>query len=291
MNVQLLEQLLVSGFVLGSLYAALAVSFGIIYSTTRVFHLAHALVFTCGAYAAVLTASTFGTPVWVAMIVGVAASILIGLGIQAGPYTIVQRRSKDPINVFIAALAVGIAGTALLELLFTASNRPLTGFPEHTFVVGSVTVTLVDVVSMVVAWLSILAVGLFMTRTNRGRAITAVRTNAGMAEAVGISKKRVYLLVFAIGSAIAGLMAQFVTLNGAATPSMGLRYVLIAFMAVFLGGIGSIKGAAVGGLALGLITMLTGLWVSLDYGTAIAFGVVIVMLIIKPHGLFGRAAV
>ena len=291
MNVQLLEQLLVSGFVLGSLYAALAVSFGIIYSTTRVFHLAHALVFTCGAYAAVLAASNFGIPVLAAMLIGVLASLLLGVAIQAGPYTVVQRRSSDPINVFIAALAVGIAGSALLELLFTASNRPLKGFPEHTFELGSITVTLVDVVAVVAAWACIVAVGLFMTRTSRGRAITAVRTNAGMAEAVGISKKRVYLGVFGIGSAIAGLMAQFVTLNGAATPSMGLRYVLIAFMAVFLGGIGSIKGAAVGGLFLGLVTMLTGLWVSLDYGTAIAFGVVIVMLIIKPHGLFGRAAV
>ena len=156
---------------------------------------------------------------------------------------------------------------------------------------GSVTFTVVDVVSVLLAWVCIVGVAWFIGQTTYGRSVTAVRTNPTMATAVGISRRRVYQVVFAVGSAMAGLMAQFVTLNGAASPTMGLRYVLIAFMAVFLGGIGSIWGAALGGMALGLVTMLTGLWVNLDYGTAIAFALVILMLIVKPQGLLGRATV
>ena len=291
MNLELLAQLLVSGVVLGSLYAAMAVSFGLIYSTTRIFHLAHALVFTSGAYAAVMSTQWFGAPVYLAMLLGTGFAALVGLAIQAGPYAIVERRSTESINVFIAALAVSIVGTAGLELLFSATQRPLPGFPVATMSLGSVTFTVVDVVSVVLAWACIVGVAWFIGRTTYGRSVTAVRTNPTMATAVGISRRRVYQVVFAVGSAMAGLMAQFVTLNGAASPTMGLRYVLIAFMAVFLGGIGSIWGAALGGMALGLVTMLTGLWVNLDYGTAIAFALVILMLIVKPQGLLGRATV
>jgi branched-chain amino acid transport system permease protein len=112
-----------------------------------------------------------------------------------------------------------------------------------------------------------------------------------MAAAVGVSINRVYLMVFALGSLLAGVPAMLFMANGTATPTMGLAPVLIGFIAVFLGGVGSMGGAAVGGLLLGVITSLSGLWVATNYQPAIVFGVLFLILIIKPTGLFGRATV
>jgi branched-chain amino acid transport system permease protein len=112
-----------------------------------------------------------------------------------------------------------------------------------------------------------------------------------MAAAVGISPNRIYLVVFAIGSLLVGVAALFFAMGGVAFPQMGLQPILIGFIAVFLGGIGSTVGAALGGVLLGLAASLTGLFVSSRFSLAVVFGILFVVLIIRPQGLLGRRAV
>jgi len=287
---QLALQLLVSGVVLGSTYALLAVSFGIIYSTTRIFHLAHAVVYTVAAYAAVLAVSR-NLPLVIAIVLGITAAALVGVAIDVFLYRPMRRKTSNALPIFLTALGLLIAGTSLILIWFGPGNRPLSGFPVATFGVGRVTVTSLGVTKVAVGWILIWALVLWMGRSRYGRAITATSTNLEMAKAVGIPVQRVIAVVFGIGSALAGVAAVLFTLGAVANPAMGLEPVLVAFIAVFLGGIGRVFAAAIGGLALGLITSLSGIWLSGDFAPVVVFGVLFALLIVRPEGILGVKAV
>lgn len=288
-DLQLALQLLVSGVVLGSTYALLAVSFGIIYSTTRIFHLAHAVVYTVAAYAAVIAVSR-GIPLLIAIVLGIAAAALLGVAMDVFFYRPMRRKTSQALPLFLTALGLLIAGTSLILIGFGPVNRPLSGFPIATFGLGRVTVTSLGITKVAVGWILIAVLVLWMGRSRYGRAVTATSTNAEMAKAVGIPVRRVIAVVFAIGSALAGVAAILFTLGAVAFPTMGLNPVLVAFIAVFLGGIGRVLAAAIGGLALGLITSLSGIWLSGDFAPVVIFGVLFALLIVRPEGILGVKA-
>lgn len=280
-------QLLVSGIVLGSTYALLAVSFGVIFSTTRIFHLAHAVVYTIGAYGAVLSVEA-GLPLVPGLLTGLLAAVVAGVSVDIGIYRPMRQRSVGSLPIFLTALGLQIAGTSLIQIVFGPRNRDLPGFPSETLSVGNVTVTTLDLTKVVVSWMVIGLLLAFVRRGRYGKAITATRTNRQMAMAVGVPVERVIALVFALGSLLAGVAALLFTLGGAAFPSMGLAPVLTGFIAVFLGGIDRPLGAAVGGLVLGLASSLSGIWLSGDFSPVVVFGVLFVLLTFRPQGLLGK---
>jgi branched-chain amino acid transport system permease protein len=287
---ELLAQLLVSGFVLGSAYALIAISFGVIYGTTRIFHLAHSFVYVGGAYGAALGIESLGLPLWLAVLLGLAVGVTVGIGIELVVYRSIRTAGATMLTLFLASLGVAVVGANLIQIAFGSQNRTLPGFPIETIRLGPVRFTTLDVVAVSVAWIAVVALLVFLRRTRYGRAIDAVRINRTMAQAVGISVNQVYLLVFAIGSLLVSIAAVLATMDGVATPTVGLEPVLIGFIAVFLGGIGSLVGAALGGLTLGFAASLSGLWLSSDLQPAIVFGVLFFVLILRPQGLLGRAA-
>lgn len=287
----LFEQLLVSGFIVGSSYALIAVSFGVIYSTTRIFHFAHSIVYAVTAYAAVVAVDNLGLPLLPAAVFGLLAAVIFGMLIEFVFYRPMRNAGATLLGIFLVSLGITIAGPNLLQIIFGPINKPLPGFNVHTYAAGTVTYTNLDILTVILAWALVLCVIVFQARTRLGRAITAVRTNREMAAAVGISPQRIYLLVFALGSMLVGVASILFTVNGVASPQMGLEPVLTGFIAVFLGGIGSTSGAALGGLVLGLASNLSGLWLSSDFSPAVVFGVLFVLLIVRPQGLLGKAAV
>lgn len=290
MKFELFQQLFVSGLVLGSGYALLAVSFGIIYSTTQTFHLAHSVVYAVTAYAAIVAADSLGLPLALAAIAGLAAAVTLGIAMEVVTYRPMRRRNATVLAIFLTSLGLAIAGPNLLQILFGPENRNLGGFPNDTITVSeNITFTRLDLTTVVLCWTCIAAVILALKRTRYGHAITAVRTNREMAMAVGVPVDRMFSLVFAAGSLLVGIAALLFTLDGVAFPTMGLAPVLTGFIAVFLGGIGSTIGAAIGGMTLGLVTSLSGLWLSGDYGPAVVFGLLFILLLIRPHGLLGKA--
>lgn len=286
----LFVQLTVSGLILGSSYALLSVSFGIIYSTTRIFHFAHSVVYAAGAYLAVVASENLGLPLAGAVVVGLLAALALGVAVEVFAYRSMRGANATLLAIFLTSLGLSIVGPNLIQIVFGPDNKTLPGFDVHTYSAGSVTFTNRDVLTVVVAWALIAALLVFLRRSRHGVAITAVRTNRDMAAAVGISPDRVYVLVFAIGSLLVGVAAVLFMLNGAATPSMGVAPALTGFIAAFLGGIGSMAGAALGGMLLGLLSSLSGLWLSSDYRPAVVFGIMFVLLIFRPQGILGRAA-
>jgi len=287
---ELFKQLLVDGIVLGSTYAVLGVSFGVIYSTTGIFHFAHAVVYLATAYLAVAAAELLGLPWLPAAIIGLIGAVGIGVLIEYFAYRPMRNVGASNLSVFIVALGLAIAAPNLAQIIFGPDNQKLGSIQPHTYTfLGKTTATSLDIATVLVAWLLIAALLVFLKRTRYGLATAAVRINRDMASAVGISTDRVYTLVFVLGSALVAVPALLFMVNGTATPNMGLAPVLIGFIAVFLGGVGSIGGAAFAGMLLGLITSLSALWVGSDYQLAIVFGILFLVLIVRPRGLFGRA--
>lgn len=289
----LFEQLLVSGIVVGSAYALIGVSFAVIYSTTRIFHLAHAAVYALAAYMAVIGVDDLGLPLAVAVPFGILCGVVLGVLMEATPvvgYRALRASGAALLGLFLVSLGISTAAPNLIEIIFGAGNRPLNGFSISTHAIDHASFTNLDILQTAIAWGLITATLLFLGKTRYGRAITAVRTNRTMAAAVGISPDRVYLVVFALGSALVGVASTFFTIGNVAFPQMGLTPVLIGFIAVFLGGIGSTVGAAVGGLVVGLIGNLSGLFLAANYQLAVVFSVLFIVLIVRPQGLLGKAA-
>jgi branched-chain amino acid transport system permease protein len=282
-------QLALDGLLVGSFYAMLAVSFGIIFATTRTFHFAHALTFTVGAYAGVLVAET-GLPFWAAVVVGGLVSAGFGVATDLVVYRPLRRRGASALNVFLASLGLLIAGQAVVQYLFGPNSRPLPGAPSGGVVVGPIATGWLQVLIAVLGWCAVLAVAAFLRFTKYGLAVRGVESNAVLADAFGVSRLLIFELVFGVGSLLAGVGGVLYAARDTATPTMGVEPLLAGFIAVFIGGIGSIPGAAVGGLVLGLATSL-GAIVLPGYLTGIvAFLILFAVLVVRPRGLLARGA-
>jgi branched-chain amino acid transport system permease protein len=278
-------QLITFGIVQGLTYALLACSFWIIYSTTRTFHLAHSLVYAIAGYAVYVASVLLAMPLWVGLIASLAVSALSGCLIEFLLYNRLRKRGSTVLGIFLSSLGVAAAGTALLQLIFGPMVKQVPGFPNATLSLGDVTVTTLQLTSSACALLAIGAVYVLLTFTSVGNAVTAVRTNPRLAMAVGIRVESISLLVFAIGSAMAGLAAYFETIGFVAYPTMGLQPVMFGVIAVFLGGVSTIRGAATGGFVLGFLLVFSGLFLSQNLGVILVFAVLLVIVVFRPDGL------
>jgi len=290
LNWTLLATLAIQGVVIGSSYALLGAAFQIVFATTGIFHLAQSLVYSGAAYAAFCISGLLGLPLWLGVIVGLMSGVIIGLGIELGVYRPLRRRKAAMMGFFLASLGVATAGTMATQLVFGSYQRAVEGFPNVTWSLGVTTITSVQLSSIVAGWTCIGLLYLFLKKSKYGYAILGVSENPNMAQAVGIAPKRVFLLVFAIGSALASVSSLFFTFQGSASPTMGTTPTLLGFIAVFFGGISSLPGAALGGFILGMVSSLSGMFVNAKYANVIMFGVLFVLLIFRPQGLFGRKA-
>jgi len=300
-NFELLAQLTIAGIVLGSFYALLGVSFGLVYQTSKIFHLANAIPFAAGGYGAVWSAEVLHLPLFVALAFGLLMAVVFGLLILFLGYFPVMRRNGALLSLFLVSLGITVAFPNLLQIVFGTENIPLrtynsegelsSAFDNRVFSSGFLTITLIDVLKIIVSWVLIIAVVVFVKRTRSGRSITALRTNPTMATAVGIDRKRVYILVFALGSFLAGVAGLFVTAEFVASPVMALQWTIVGFIAVFFGGIGSLVGTAFGGLVLGLLSSLSSLYLPVNYSPIVVFASLFIILLIRPQGLFGKASV
>lgn len=300
MNFELLAQLTITGIVLGSFYALMGMSFGIVYQTSKIFHLANAIPFAAAGFAAVWSAETFHLPMFGAFIVGLVVAVILGLLILVLGYFPLINRNATLLSLFLVSLGVTVAFPNLLQIVFGTQNKTLQvygadgtlnrAFETQVYNVGFLTITQLDIIKIIVCWLVVLCVVLFVNKTRFGRSITALRTNPTMAAAVGINSKVVYIVVFAIGSLIAGMGGLFVTTEFVAYPTMALQWTLIGFIAVFFGGIGSLPGTALGGLLLGLLSSWSSVWLGVQFAPVVVFGALFIILLVRPQGLFGKAA-
>ena len=283
----LAAQLATNGLISGSLYALLGVSWGLIFATTKIFHFAHALTLTVAVYAAVLAVGQWGWGLPAGFLLAAVVGCLFGVATELVVYRPLRRVNATPLNIFLASLGLLIAGESAVLIVFGPQARDLPGFPISGIALGPVAFTTVEGLWLAGSWALLLLLIAWLWWTRYGRAIRAVASNRELAQCVGIDPERMSLLVFGIGSALVGLGGMLLALRDTVSPTIGVQPVLTAFIAVFLGGIGSIPGAVLGGLVLGLAENMGGLLLPGHWQGVIAFVVLFSVLVFRPSGLLG----
>lgn len=285
----LVLQLLATGVVVGSLYALCALGWGLIYGTTLHFHVAHGAVFTLAAYFAYAGQKHLGLPLLAATVVAVVAAALAGLLIDLALYQRLEARGAIRTTIFISSLGLLIVVENLVALVFGPDPLRMDVGPlGNALQLGPVFVTWLHVLTVALAAVGYAALMAFLTRTRAGRAVRAASSSPEMARTVGIDLGRIQWLTYALGSAVSAPAGILVAMDVGAEPYRGTQFVLLASVGVILGGIGSIPGAMLGGMFIGLLENL-GVWqIPSEWQSAISFGVFLVFIVLRPRGFFGR---
>ncbi len=281
-------QLVVNGVVSGAIYALMAVGFALIYNSTHVFHLAHGAVFTLSAYTLFFAVKGLGLPLPLAVPVAILFSILLGVVIEAGGYRPLRKRRASMATFLISSLGIFIVVENGLILLFGPLPKLITNEPLEAHQIGSLIVTDLHLLVIVCCMGIFPFLQFFLTRTRVGTMIRALSDHPELATVLGLRTDRIYLFITILGAALAGVAGVLVALDVGVTPVMGWDAVLIAAVAVIIGGVGYLPGAGVAGLLIGLIQNLSVLKISAQWQSTITFAVLILFLIMRPKGIFGN---
>lgn len=285
MNFDLGTQLLVDGVVDGSFVAVVAASWSIIYSTSRVFHFAHALTFVVAAYAIALVVGSGGMPRLLGVGVAIVVAAGFGAAMELALYRRLRRSGASGFGMFLASMGVFIVGVNAMSIAFGTRPRSIGRFSPRAVEFGPARITAVDLVMVLVAWALVAATLLFEARSRWGRAMVAARANPVMARAVGINLERVYVMSFVAGSALLACAAFYMTAKNSAQPSMGVDPIMSGLVAMFLGGVGRTAGAALGAMVLGVSQNLGGLWLPGHWQVIVSFVILFLVLLLRPQGL------
>lgn len=280
-------QLFINGICAGSIYALLGVSWGLIFAATRTFHFAHGATFIVAAYFTYMIGNVFGVGLILASVGGIFFAVIFGLGIEGLLYQWLRRAQATALVIFIAALGALIFFENLIAMFFGTDAKMISGFPVKVIKLGNAVFTNLHLVMLSSAGVLIVGLMLFLRKTGRGKAIRAVISNPEMAEVIGINKNKVFLLVHLLGAVLVGSAAILITLERGVTPELGTWAILYAFIPVIIGGVGSMPGAALAGFIIGLAESI-GIWkIPSQWQLGIAFVVLLIVLIVRPNGLFG----
>ncbi len=281
---------LINGLQLGSIYALVALGYSMVYGIILLLNFAHGDVIMIGGYIALLTIGAGVHPA-LAVVITVVGCMVLAVVIEKVAYR--PLRSAPRISLLITAIGVSLLLQNLAQLVFTADARAFPStkiIPAITYGIGGLSISLSTIVTILISVVAMVALTLLVQKTRVGTAMRAVSEDTGAAQLMGININRIITFTFAIGSALAGIgsilyCCRYPIVN----PTMGSLLGLKAFVAAVLGGIGSIPGAVIGGFAIGLAEVLvTALGLS-AWTDAVVFGILIVVLLIKPTGFLGRS--
>jgi branched-chain amino acid transport system permease protein len=278
-------QLLFSGIAVGGIYALISVGFVTIYNVNGVINFAQG-EFVMVAAMVGATLATTGMPLWLACLVAIAASALVGAVVQRFALHPARHSSDVVLLIITIGLSTMLRGIALF--IWGSNPRTLPAFfPGEPLALFGTAVPRQDIVVVAVALLAMLLLYLFFERTYMGTALRACMINKEVSRLMGISPEKMALLSLVLGAALAGVVGGVVTPISLATPEMGLMFGLKGFVAAALGGLTSIPGAVLGGLLLGVLESLGAGLVSSGYKDAIAFFLLILLLVLRPQGILG----
>ena len=290
MDFQTFMQQFVNALSLGSLYALIAIGYTMVYGILRLINFAHGDVFMIGGYLAFYAVTTFMMPWWIAIIVAIGLTTIFGVGLERVAYR--PLRDSPRISIMISAIGASFLIENLAIVLFDARPKafPVPDFFASTFVLGDVHVSTVSVVIPIVTAIILGLLLWVVYRTKTGMAMRAVSTDIDAARLMAIDVNRIVAFTFAVGSALAAIGGIMWALKyPRLEPLMGIMPGLKCFIAAVIGGIGSIAGAVLGGLLLGVIELMTIAFLPelTGYKDAFAFVMLIVVLLVKPTGLLG----
>jgi branched-chain amino acid transport system permease protein len=271
-------------------YALFALGFTLVFGVLGVINLSHGAIFMLGSYSALLLIERLGLPLWAALLASMLAAGVIGLLVDVLVLRPLRRRDAPHLAPMIATIGVATMLTSLAQGLFGAENRrfPHGTIPEQSLGVGELHVTALQAGIVLVAFLLMLALLAVMRRTQLGRALRAIAESPKAARLLGIDVEGLFLLTSFAAAALGGAAGVLVGLSfNAISPFMGQPMLHKGIAVIILGGMGDIRGAMLGGLFLGFAEVLTVAYISSDFRDAVAFGLLFLILLLRPSGLFG----
>jgi branched-chain amino acid transport system permease protein len=281
-------QLLVNGLVTGCALGVVAISFGLIYATTKLFHVAHAGIYTLSGYLA-WSLVRHGVPDIAALLIAMAAAALLGAAIQGVLYAELERRRATHLVILIASLGT----LAVIQNIIAAVYTPnILQFPlpwsGQMLAFAGVRLTATQILTVVLCLAAFGGIMWFSHRTILGKQIRAVASNPFLAEIVRLRPQRVYVTVVALGSAVVALPGVLVPLDLGLQPYGGVTPLLTATIAMIAGGIGSIGGSFLIAVGIAVLQNMSLLVMPGEWSIGVTFGVFIIFMLFRPTGLFTR---
>jgi len=280
-------QVVLSGILLGGLYACMAMGFSLIWGVTNLINLAHGSMIVVGAYITWLLVTHTGVDPFLTVPVSAAALFLIGYPIQRFLLNRAMRTTLFMTLILTFGLDMVLINVNLA--LFTADVRSITvPYADLALRFGEIRLPFTRLAVFAIALGLTLALHLFLAHTRTGQAIRATGQNARAASVLGIDTRAVYATAFGIGAALAGAAGSLVAVLYSFSPVVGDGFTMKAFVVVVLGGLGSIRGAIVAGILLGVVeNLVSGLLVP-GYRDAVSFVLLVLILVLRPRGIFGN---
>jgi len=283
-------QLLLNGIVVGSLYAILGISFTAIFAPTRIFHFMHASVYLYAGYFLYQFAMGWGWPLSVSILGAVLLAGIMGVLAERVIYSPLRRMGAGAMEMLLSSFGGYIVLQNVILLVWKSDPRTVQ-IPEvlhHGIPIGLLTFTPLDIITVITSGLALVSIAIFMRYTKIGKAMRAVENDPTGATITGIPTEWVRLVSFFLGSILVAVAAAFHVLDKGLEPTIGVNAVLVATVAMIVGGVGSYSGAALAGLMLGVAENL-GIWqIPSEWKNTITFSVLVLFILLRPRGFFGH---
>ncbi len=280
---------LISGISLGSVYAIIALGYTMVYGIAKMLNFAHGDVIMIGGYISYITVTSLHVPGWLSVIIAMIVCTVLGIIIEGLAYK--PLRSAPSLAVLITAIGVSYFLQNSALLIWGADPRTYKSLIDGNIKLfdGQLTVSYVSILTVVACIIIMVALMLFTSKTRMGKAMRACSEDKGAAQLMGINVNFTISVTFAIGSALAAIAGVLLLSSySILMPTTGSMPGIKAFTAAVFGGIGSIPGAFLGGVLLGIIESLASAYISTQLANSIVFAVLIVVLLVRPTGLLGK---
>ena len=280
-------QVLINGLVLGGLFACIAAGFSLVWGVLNVINILHGSFIVLGAYAAWYGHAFWGIHPFLAILLVAPFFFALGYAIQG---TLLNRVIAAPVLITLT-LTFGLdlmLSNAMLAAFKADFRKLVLDPPLGILSVGNIVVPMDRLAAMLLALVLTLLLYLVLSRSRTGRAIVAVRMDREAASLMGVNVPRTYAITFGIGALMAGVAGPLIAMIFPISPLTGPTYLGKAFVVCVLGGLGSVPGAMVGGLVLGVVESFAALWFGPEHAITVSFGLLILMLVFRPTGLLGR---
>lgn len=284
-------QQIVNGLTIGTMYALCAIGYSMVFGILEFVNFAHGAVYMMGAFISLTIISSGWLNFYASFLLSIIATGLLGVMIDRTAYYPIRSRNAPKMNLLISTIGVSIFLQNLAMLVFGSQTR---NFPELLRLgntrIFNITISNFQLMVLFITAVLMVALKVFIKRTKTGKAMRATAQNVEATKLMGVNVNRVVQIVFFIGSALACIAGTLVGMYyQAADPWMGFMPGLKAFTAAVLGGIGSFEGAMIGGITIGVIETLAAAYIHAGFRDAIAFAILILVLLFKPTGLLGKA--
>ena len=286
----ILPQLILNSIIAGTIYTLIALGFNLIYGTTKFINIAHGTVAITGAYIVLLLAKTYGVPLILAILIGIGATGLLGFLLYTLVFSPLLQRKASPLVLFVSSLGAFVTLESLLAIFFTSRFEilPLPKKFQAVYEIGGGAITLLQLASIIIAFLFFILLIFIMKRTKFGKAVRAISDDEEVARIVGIDTKKVVGQVFFLGSSLGGVAGILIGFDVGFQPTSGLLVLLEGAIASIIGGIGNIYGGVVGSFLLAFVENF-GIWkVAGEWKIAITLGVLIGFLLYRPQGIIKK---